>query len=579
MSNILDKNAQLRTWVTAATYVYAADDSKGAGQKDARILMSELLGLGGKAGQIPHVASNGYYQVGDSGLYFDATNEYVSIGLTDDPPTPRNTLHLHKASGAEVGIKFTNTDLGTAIGSGHDIGGSSDGLRYNAATGTTHRWQVNNVTTATVSSGGLAVGTSGINASAILELSSTSKGMLIPRLTTTERNNISSPASSLLIYNTDETEFQFYNGSSWTSLGGGASSDSLTATTYSTDIDLTINRNYNTKLAPVTDSAINFNITSAKSGVTGFIIYQAASKPTITLDGSTTNVDILNDSFVANSIVTIWYSYYVDTDGLKSLFINYIATNQAPTASGITANSTYLVDNDITVSFTYQDNENDSPGDHDIVFVYADDIFGLYETQFATGIGNNASAVIPSAADGKFIGVKVTPVAQTGASPGLQVTQYFDTQVSTGSSFTNVDVQANYTINADVGAISSIVDFTLSDGSAATTLYDVGDSIDIAFTDSVSSNNDLEVLIRSGDAGGTGTKFNDYSFEFSSDGGSNFSPITGSNGTIVKENLTDIGTSSWGYKTFSNLTFGTNNVLRVTAAGSYAAVNDILRHT
>lgn len=46
--------------------------------------------------------------------------------------------------------------------------------------------------------------------SAILDLQSTDKGLLIPRMTTAERNSIANPASSLLIYNTTTNCIQTY---------------------------------------------------------------------------------------------------------------------------------------------------------------------------------------------------------------------------------------------------------------------------------------------------------------------------------------------------------------------------------
>jgi hypothetical protein len=44
--------------------------------------------------------------------------------------------------------------------------------------------------------------------SAILDVSSTEKGILIPRLSTLERNGITKPATALLIFNTDLKQFQ-----------------------------------------------------------------------------------------------------------------------------------------------------------------------------------------------------------------------------------------------------------------------------------------------------------------------------------------------------------------------------------
>ena len=51
--------------------------------------------------------------------------------------------------------------------------------------------------------------------SAILDMKSTNKGLLFPRMTATERNNISSPASGLLVFVTGENNLYYYSGSAW----------------------------------------------------------------------------------------------------------------------------------------------------------------------------------------------------------------------------------------------------------------------------------------------------------------------------------------------------------------------------
>ena len=56
------------------------------------------------------------------------------------------------------------------------------------------------------------------DASAMLDVQSTTKGMLIPRLTTTQRTSIASPATGLLVFDSDTNSFWFYDGSAWTCL-------------------------------------------------------------------------------------------------------------------------------------------------------------------------------------------------------------------------------------------------------------------------------------------------------------------------------------------------------------------------
>jgi hypothetical protein len=61
----------------------------------------------------------------------------------------------------------------------------------------------------------VGIGTTTPDNSALLELFSTSRGFLVPRMTTAQRDAIASPATGLLIYNSDNQRFEYYNGSQW----------------------------------------------------------------------------------------------------------------------------------------------------------------------------------------------------------------------------------------------------------------------------------------------------------------------------------------------------------------------------
>jgi hypothetical protein len=63
---------------------------------------------------------------------------------------------------------------------------------------------------------GISAGVIVPDPSAMLDISSTSKGVLIPRMTMTERNAISSPANGLLIFCTDDNNFYSNKGTSGT---------------------------------------------------------------------------------------------------------------------------------------------------------------------------------------------------------------------------------------------------------------------------------------------------------------------------------------------------------------------------
>jgi hypothetical protein len=66
----------------------------------------------------------------------------------------------------------------------------------------------------------VGIGTNNPSSSAALDISHTSKGLLIPRMTTVQRNAISSPANGLLVYDIGTSGFWFYNGGTWVSLAG-----------------------------------------------------------------------------------------------------------------------------------------------------------------------------------------------------------------------------------------------------------------------------------------------------------------------------------------------------------------------
>ncbi|MEQ9656965.1 tail fiber domain-containing protein, partial [Fulvivirga sp.] len=74
-----------------------------------------------------------------------------------------------------------------------------------------------------LTSDGLVINGDNLNTSSVLDINSTTKGILVPRLTTVQRDAIASPATGLMVYNSTTNGFNFFNGSIWTSFGGGVS--------------------------------------------------------------------------------------------------------------------------------------------------------------------------------------------------------------------------------------------------------------------------------------------------------------------------------------------------------------------
>lgn len=63
------------------------------------------------------------------------------------------------------------------------------------------------------------------NGSALLDMTSTTKGLLIPRMTTAQRDAINTPAVGLLIFDTNLNAFMFFNGTDWGGINGNGVSD------------------------------------------------------------------------------------------------------------------------------------------------------------------------------------------------------------------------------------------------------------------------------------------------------------------------------------------------------------------
>ncbi|MEO8147579.1 MAG: tail fiber domain-containing protein [Bacteroidia bacterium] len=84
-------------------------------------------------------------------------------------------------------------------------------------------------------SGAAGIGTTTPISSSLLDVTSITKGILIPRMTKAQRDAIAAPATSLLIYQTNNTPgFYYYTGTAWTAIkttGASKALDNLTAPT------------------------------------------------------------------------------------------------------------------------------------------------------------------------------------------------------------------------------------------------------------------------------------------------------------------------------------------------------------
>ena len=90
------------------------------------------------------------------------------------------------------------------------------------------------ITAIKVSAQGIAVNTTGNKAdtSAMLDVSSVTKGLLAPRMSAAQKNAIVTPATGLLVYQIDGTPgFYYYTGSAWITLQGATGATGATGST------------------------------------------------------------------------------------------------------------------------------------------------------------------------------------------------------------------------------------------------------------------------------------------------------------------------------------------------------------
>jgi len=104
------------------------------------------------------------------------------------------------------------------------------------------------------STGAAGIGTTAPNPSSLLDIVSTSKGVLIPRMNKAQRDAIATPSTGLLIYQTNSTPgFYYYNGSVWAAIsvkGANTTLSNLAATAI------------NVGLLPNADNTINLGSAS-----------------------------------------------------------------------------------------------------------------------------------------------------------------------------------------------------------------------------------------------------------------------------------------------------------------------------
>lgn len=144
-----------------------------------------------------------------------------NVGIATTSPTAK--LHVYEPADAHATLLVQASSvtkaafIDTIDGAGVDMRMQSNGTYGFIGAVTNHDTQLvaNGGPVLTLkAAGNVSIGTTTPNAAALLQLDSTTRGFLPPRMDTTQRDAISAVAG-LMIYNTSTNKLNFYNGSTW----------------------------------------------------------------------------------------------------------------------------------------------------------------------------------------------------------------------------------------------------------------------------------------------------------------------------------------------------------------------------
>jgi hypothetical protein len=216
--------------VPTASQVAAKQDTLVSGTNIKTINGASLLGSGNIAVVTSPSGVSGAIQFSDgsafasdaANLFWDDTNNRLGVGTN----SPSATAHF-KGSGSTSATTslLVQNSAGTAILTVKDGGSDKQVLMNSALIGSLDiSGSIVQVGTGVNiifrSANGVAFNSdySSANASAQLDVSSTTKGFLPPRMTTTQKNAIATPAAGLVLYDSTTNKLCCYNGSTWNDL-------------------------------------------------------------------------------------------------------------------------------------------------------------------------------------------------------------------------------------------------------------------------------------------------------------------------------------------------------------------------
>jgi hypothetical protein len=247
-------------------------------------------------------------------------------GMTGDITITKTTIDLANVNNTSDANKPVSTAAQTALGAKADTAVVNPTLLLKAPLASPKF------------TGAVAIGTTTPASSAVLDITSTSQGLLLPRLTYVQKTAISSPVAGLILFCSDcgtSGEMQLYNGTSFVNMIGSPGQFAMPGITSTTAIS-----------AITTSSASSGGVINSDGGaaVTARgIVWGTSTAPTVAIATKTTNGTGVGTFTSSMTGLTSGVTYYVRAYATNSLGTKYgseISFNTSQAVATLAATTT-----------------------------------------------------------------------------------------------------------------------------------------------------------------------------------------------------------------------------------------------
>jgi hypothetical protein len=318
--------------------------------------------------------------------------------------------------------------------------------------------------------GAAGIGTTTPDASSLLEIKSTSKGLLVSRMTKVQRDAIASPATGLLIFQTNSTPgFYYYNGTAWTAVTVNGANKTLSNLTASTAV--------NVDLLPGSDNTLNLGTTSFRwrtlnTGgdvlINGITVGEGGGAQSLNL---AVGLNALKLNTTGNPNTALGYqSLSHNSTGSNNTAVGYNSLTDNATGSYNTAIGNYSMQNNSTGIY------NTATG--------TDALLSNTSGNNNTAIGTNTLLLNTTGLKNTALGAFASEENSTGSN---------NTAIGSGASYLNTTGYSNVAIGIDALSTNSTTGNLVAIGDSAmfhnTGLYNTAVGSKSLYTNTTGNNN------------------------------------------------------------------------------------------